>query len=94
LRLPQPSCRWGSWRKRPFRAPAVYLFGTLSVLGCVVLFLFLPWQAKALFPAWSLAGLVFYYAYGYRRSHVGRGVTEVLELAEDAPAGLISDEVR
>jgi len=79
-------------RKRPFRSPAIYLFGSLSVVGCLVLFIFLPWQAKALFPIWSLAGLVFYYAYGYRHSHVGKGHPEVPELADDAPPGLISDE--
>jgi APA family basic amino acid/polyamine antiporter len=81
LRHTQPS------RKRPFRTPAVYLFGSLSVFGCVMLFLFLPWQAQLLFPIWSAAGLVFYYAYGYRHSHVGRGITEVPD--SDAPAGLI-----
>ena len=79
-------------RRRPFRAPAIYLFGTLSVVGCIVLFVFLPWQAKLLFPIWSAAGLVFYYAYGFRHSHVGLGHPEVPELADDAPAGLISDE--
>jgi APA family basic amino acid/polyamine antiporter len=81
-------------RKRPFRTPWVYLFGTLSVIGCVVLFIFLPWQAKVLFPVWSLVGLAFYYAYGYRHSHVGRGHPEVPELDDDAPSGLISDEAR
>ncbi len=86
LRRTQPG------RKRPFRTPAVHLFGILSVIGCLVLFVFLPWQAQLLFPIWSAAGLVFYYAYGYRHSHVGRGVTEVPELDSDAPPGLISGE--
>ena len=50
-----------------------------SVTGCVVLFFFLPWQSKLLFPVWSLIGLAFYYAYSYRHSHVGRGHPEVPE---------------
>ena len=79
LRYTQPE------RPRPFRAPWVYLFGTLSVMGCVILFVFLPWQARLLFPIWAMIGLGFYYAYGYRHSHVGRGVTEVPELDRDAP---------
>jgi APA family basic amino acid/polyamine antiporter len=74
-------------RPRPFRAPLVYLFGTLSVMGCVILYVFLPWQARLLFPIWSVIGLGFYYAYGYRHSHVGRGITEVPELQRDAPRG-------
>jgi len=81
-------------RKRPFRTPWIYLFGCLSVFGCVILFIFLPWQAKLLFPVWSAIGLVFYYAYGYRHSHVGRGHPEVPELDDDAPPGLISDEAQ
>jgi APA family basic amino acid/polyamine antiporter len=88
LRHTQPA------RRRPFRAPAIYLFGSLSVAGCVVLFFFLPWESQVLFPVWSLAGLVFYYAYGYRHSHVGKGHPEVPELDDDAPPGLISDEAK
>jgi APA family basic amino acid/polyamine antiporter len=76
-------------RHRPFRAPWLRLFAPLSILGCVILFFFLPWQAKLLFPIWSGIGLLLYFAYGYRHSHVGRGITEVPELAADAPPGLI-----
>jgi len=63
----------------------LWLFSPLAILGCVVLFFFLPWQAKLLFPIWSGIGLLFYFAYGYRHSHVGRGVTETPETAPDAP---------
>jgi APA family basic amino acid/polyamine antiporter len=72
-------------RYRPFRAPILWLFSPLATLGCVVLFFFLPWQAKLLFPIWSGIGLLFYFAYGYRHSHVGRGVMETPETAPDAP---------
>ena len=76
-------------RHRPFRAPMLWLFSPLAILGCLILFLFLPWQAKLLFPIWTGIGLVLYFAYGYRHSHVGRGVTEVPEFDKDAPPGLI-----
>jgi APA family basic amino acid/polyamine antiporter len=81
LRRTQPD------RARPFRTPAVDLFGALSVIGCALLFFFLPWQAKLLFPIWSAIGLGVYFSYGYRHSHVGRGITDVPELDKDAPAG-------
>jgi APA family basic amino acid/polyamine antiporter len=43
-------------------------------------------KAKLLLPIWAAIGLVFYFAYGYRKSHVGRGLRgEVHELDEDAP---------
>jgi len=84
LRRTQPG------RKRPFRVPAIYLFGTLSIIGCALLFIFLPWQSKLQFAAWAAIGLVFYFAYGYRHSHVARGKTEVPELDKDAPPGPLS----
>ncbi|MBA2590676.1 MAG: amino acid permease [Alphaproteobacteria bacterium] len=84
LRRTQPS------RHRPFRAPLIWMFAPLAIIGCVTLFFFLPWQAKALFPVWTAIGLVFYFAYGYRHSHVGRGLTEVPELDSDAPPGPIA----
>ena len=76
-------------RARPFRAPMLWLFSPLAILGCLVLFFFLPWQAKLLFPVWSGIGLVLYFTYGYRHSHVGRGVSDVPEFDKDAPPGLI-----
>jgi len=84
MRFTQPS------RHRPFRAPLLWLFAPLAILGCVVLFFFLPWQAKVLFPIWAGIGLLFYFAYGYHHSHVGRGKTELPELDKDAPE-LITD---
>ncbi|MXS81536.1 amino acid permease [Nitrosomonas oligotropha] len=66
-------------RVRPFRTPAVWLIGPLAVLGCITLFFFLPADAKLVFPIWSGIGLIFYFLYGYRKSHVGRGI--------DTPAG-------
>lgn len=66
-------------RVRPFRTPIVWLIGPLAVLGCITLFFFLPADAKLVFPIWSGIGLIFYFLYGYRKSHVGRGV--------DTPAG-------
>jgi APA family basic amino acid/polyamine antiporter len=68
-------------RHRPFRAPLIWMFAPLAIIGCVVLYLYLPWQSKVLFPIWSAIGLVFYFAYGYRHSHIGKGITEAPEVA-------------
>jgi APA family basic amino acid/polyamine antiporter len=61
-------------RNRPFKTPAIWLVGPLAVAGCVVLFLFLPTDAKLVFPVWGGIGLVFYFLYGYRKSHVAMGI--------------------
>jgi len=74
-------------RHRPFRTPLVWVIAPIAVLGCVVLFFNLPSAAKLLFPIWSGIGLVIYFAYGFRKSHVGRGLVEVAELDPNAPAG-------
>ena len=68
LRRTQPD------RRRPFRVPLLWLFAPLSIAGCILLFVFLPGQAQLRFLIWAGIGLVFYFSYGYRHSHVGRGV--------------------
>ena len=65
-------------RARPFRTPAIWLVGPLAVAGCATLFLFLPTDAKLVFPIWGTIGLIFYFSYGYRNSHVALGVTTPL----------------
>jgi APA family basic amino acid/polyamine antiporter len=57
-------------RVRPFRAPFIWIVGPLTVIGCITLFMFLPKEAKLVFPIWAILGLVVYFAYGYRKSHV------------------------
>jgi APA family basic amino acid/polyamine antiporter len=61
-------------RHRPFTTPGVWVVGPLAVLGCLILFLYLPLEAKLVFPVWGGVGLVFYFLYGYRHSHVGLGL--------------------
>jgi APA family basic amino acid/polyamine antiporter len=74
-------------RARPFRTPLVWIIAPIAVIGCVVLFFNLPTAAKLLFPIWSGIGLVIYFSYGFRKSHVGRGLIGVPELDPAAPAG-------
>lgn len=63
-------------RHRPFRTPAVWLVAPLAVFGCVALYLNLPLDAKLVLPIWGGAGLLIYFIYGYRKSHVGRGIVD------------------
>jgi APA family basic amino acid/polyamine antiporter len=66
-------------RHRPFRTPAVMLVAPLAAIGCVYLFVSLPSETIMLFFGWAFFGLVVYFLYGYRKSHVGRGSVEVHE---------------
>lgn len=72
-------------RKRPFRTPAVMVVAPLAIVGCIGLYLFLPLVAKLVLIVWGAVGLVVYFGYSRRHSHVGRGIIEVPELSPDAP---------
>ncbi|MBB1178283.1 MAG: amino acid permease [Brevundimonas aurantiaca] len=74
-------------RKRPFKTPLVWIIAPLSAAGCAFLFWNLPHDAKMVLPIWGAVGLVIYFAYGFRKSHVARGLVEVPELSPDAPVG-------
>ena len=75
-------------RPRPFRTPFVFVVAPLSILGCLLLFFSLGIESKELFAFWAVAGLIFYFLYGYRKSHIARGIVEVPELAEEAPGSI------
>lgn len=79
LRLRDPK------RVRPFRTPVVWLVAPVSIVGCVLLYFNLPVESMLVLPIWGALGLVFYFAYGHRKSHVGRGLIEVHEEDVDVP---------
>ncbi|HET6535789.1 MAG TPA: amino acid permease [Sphingomicrobium sp.] len=65
-------------RHRPFRTPAVMIIAPLAIVGCIGLYLNLPFVAKMVLIVWGAFGLLIYFAYSRRRSHVGRGIVEVV----------------
>ncbi|QAU23433.1 amino acid permease [Dyella sp. M7H15-1] len=67
LRVTQPD------RKRPFRTPLVWIVCPLAVLGCLLLFVNLPLKTMEVFFGWGVVGLVVYYLYGHRKSHLANG---------------------
>jgi APA family basic amino acid/polyamine antiporter len=79
LRVKEPN------RHRPFRTPLVWVVAPIAAAGCVFLYFNLPIDAILVLPVWGAIGLVVYYLYGYRKSHVGRGDIEVHEDDADAP---------
>ncbi len=58
--------------ERPFRTPFVPLVPILAIVSCVYLMLQLPWVTWIRFVVWLAIGLVFYFAYGYWHSALGR----------------------
>jgi APA family basic amino acid/polyamine antiporter len=63
-------------RKRPFRTPAVWIIAPAAIVGCLVLYCALPLTAILVLPVWGGLGLVIYFLYSRKHSHVGRGIIE------------------
>ncbi len=76
-------------RPRSFKVPGLVIIGPLTILGCVFLFFNLPFEAMLVLPIWGGIGMIIYFAYGYRKSHVGRGLSEDHEGDLGAPPGTV-----
>jgi APA family basic amino acid/polyamine antiporter len=59
-------------RMRHFKTPAAWLVCPLAIFGCLFLFLNLSGHTELLFLGWTLIGLVVYFLYGYRKSHMAK----------------------
>ncbi|MFT4255836.1 MAG: amino acid permease [Pseudoxanthomonas sp.] len=64
LRVKQPN------RPRPFRTPLAWPVCILAIAGCLLLFVNLSGYTIGLFFGWAAVGLVVYFLYGYRKSHL------------------------
>jgi APA family basic amino acid/polyamine antiporter len=57
---------------RPFRMPMVPLLPVLSAAVSLLLMVSLPWSTWQRLILWMAIGVVFYFAYGYRKSRIRR----------------------
>ena len=72
-------------RHRPFRTPLVWIVGPLAMGGCVLLFFSLGWYTIKLFLIWAVIGLVVYFLYARRRSHLAPGNEHLLHAHSNEP---------
>jgi APA family basic amino acid/polyamine antiporter len=63
-------------RQRSFRTPLVWVVAPATILGCIFLFFNLPTAAMLVLPVWGAVGMLIYFGYSRRSSHVGRGLVE------------------
>jgi APA family basic amino acid/polyamine antiporter len=78
LRRTQPNLRRG------FRVPLVPWIPLLSILGSIVLIISLPLITIGRFFVWLAIGLIIYFVYSRRNSHLQRQEGEVLEESRKA----------
>jgi len=60
-------------RPRPFRCPGVPLLPILSILGCGILMVYLPFITWMRFVIWQAMGVGLYFLYGRRHSRLAAG---------------------
>jgi APA family basic amino acid/polyamine antiporter len=72
-------------RNRPFRTPLIWIVGPLAMAGCVLLFFSLGWYTIKLFLIWAVVGLVIYFAYARRKSHLAPGNEHLLHAHSHDP---------
>lgn len=67
--------------ERKFRAPLAWPVGLVAIFGCLYLLYSLPFLTQKYFLIWNAAGLVFYLAYGYRKSVLSERKPEPMQYA-------------
>lgn len=60
--------------KRPFKTPGGIIVPILGMVSCGALIAFLPLVTHIRFVLWLLVGVVIYFAYSYRHSHMNKPV--------------------
>jgi APA family basic amino acid/polyamine antiporter len=58
--------------KRPFKVPLVWLIPPLGAIFCVVQMVSLPWSTWLRLILWMLVGVVIYFTYSKRKSHLNK----------------------
>lgn len=67
LRIQQPN------RERRFKAPLWPVVGAGAILGCLYLFVSLPWATQKNFFIWNAIGLVIYLVFAMRNTRLAKG---------------------
>jgi amino acid transporter len=72
---------------RPFRVPFVPFTPILGILTCLLLMFSLPAENWWRLIIWLLIGLVIYFSYGRKHSHLARYLARELGAHGVSPAG-------
>jgi APA family basic amino acid/polyamine antiporter len=72
---------------RPFRAPFLHAVAPLGIIFCGAMMVYLGWQNWLRLFGWLAIGLVIYFCYGRRHSHLGKELRMELAATGVSPAG-------
>jgi APA family basic amino acid/polyamine antiporter len=76
---------------RPFRCPLLWLVAPLGILINLTLMLFLPLDTWMRLVIWLALGLVIYFLYSRRHSHLTRHLLREIQLPREEPTGTTFD---
>jgi amino acid transporter len=65
---------------RPFRCPIIYVVAPLGILVNVLMMLFLPVDSWARLVIWLLAGMLIYFLYSVRHSHLAKHLMQEIAM--------------
>jgi APA family basic amino acid/polyamine antiporter len=78
--------------ERPFRTPLINLVAPGGVLLCIGLMVYLGWENWVRLGVWLVIGLVIYFSYGRRHSHLGKELRGEIARHGISPAGAAATE--
>ena len=73
--------------KRPFRCPLLFVVAPLGILLNVLLMLFLPLDTWLRLVVWLAVGLVIYFAYSLRHSHLAKHLMQEIGMPRKEVTG-------
>lgn len=78
--------------ERPFRTPMLNFVAPAGIALCLGLMVYLGWQNWVRLFVWLAIGMVIYFAYSRRHSHLGRELRGEISRHGVSPAGVPVDE--
>jgi APA family basic amino acid/polyamine antiporter len=78
--------------ERPFRTPMLNFVAPAGIVLCVSLMVYLGWQNWVRLFGWLAIGMVIYFAYSRRHSHLGKELRGEISRHGVSPAGVPVDE--
>ena len=73
---------------RPFRTPMLNFVAPAGIVLCLCLMVYLGWQNWVRLFAWLAIGLVIYFVYSRRHSHLGKELRGEISRHGVSPAGV------
>lgn len=76
---------------RPFRVPLLGIVSPMGIILCLAMMVYLGWENWVRLVGWLIIGLIIYFFYGRRHSHLGKELRGEISKHGISPAGMPAD---